>query len=53
MQKLDWVLNAPLILPTNVNWHAFRLTAETKIFKLRVFFICLLYAKEEWVGKKV
>ena len=33
-QKLDWVLNMSLILSSNVIWHAYRLIAETKIFRL-------------------
>ena len=48
---LGWVLNTPLILSSNVIWHAYRLIAETKIFRLGVFLICLLYVKEKWIGK--
>ena len=48
----------PLILSSNVICHAYRLIAETKIFRLGVSLICLgggmdLYVKEEWIGKKV
>ena len=48
-QKLDWVLNMPLTLSSNVIWRAYRLVAETKIFRLVV---SLFYVKEEWIGKK-
>ena len=48
-----WVLNTPLILSSNFIWHAYRLIAETKIFKLVVSLICFLYVKEVWIGKKV
>ena len=52
--KFDWVLNMPLILSSNVIWHAYRSIAETKIFRLGVSFICCLYVKkEEWIGKKL
>ena len=51
-QKLDWVLNTPLILSSNVIWHAYKLIAENKIFRLGVSLIYLLYVKEEWIGKK-
>ena len=51
-QKLDWVLNTPLILSSNVIWHAYRLMAETKIFRLGLSLICLLHDKEESIGKK-
>ena len=37
----------------NVIWHAYRLIAETKIVRLGESLICLLYVKEEWMGKKV
>ena len=30
-----------------------KLIAETKIFRLSVSLICLLYVKEGWIGKKV
>ena len=50
-QKLDWVLNTPLILSSNVIWHAYRLMAETKIFRLGLSLICLLHVKEKWIGK--
>ena len=30
---LDWVLNTPLILSSDVIWHAYRLIAEAKIFR--------------------
>ena len=30
---LDWVLNTPLRLSSNVIWHAYRLIAEAKIFR--------------------
>ena len=43
----------PLILSSNVIWHAYRLIAETKIFRLGLSLICILYVKEEWIGKKV
>ena len=33
----EWVLNTPLILPSNVIWHADRLIAETKIIGLGVY----------------
>ena len=46
-KKLDWVLNTSLILSNNVIWHAYRLIAETKIFRLGGSLICLLYVKEE------
>ena len=42
----------PLIPSSNVIWNAYRLIAETKIFRLGVSLICLLYVKEEWIGKK-
>ena len=42
-----------MILSSNDIWHAYRLIAETKIFRLGAYLICLLYVKEEWVGKKV
>ena len=42
----------PLILSSNVIWHAYRFIAETKIFRLGVSLICLLFVKEEWTGKK-
>ena len=51
--KLDWVLNMPLILSSNVIWDDYRLIAETKIFRFGVSLTCLLYVKEERVGKKV
>ena len=31
---LDWVINMPLILSSNVIWHGYRLIAETNIFRL-------------------
>ena len=43
----------PLIPSNNVIWHAYRLIAEIKIFRLGVSLICLLHVKEEWIGKKV
>ena len=43
----------PLILSSNVICHAYRLIAETKIFRLGISLIFLLYVKEEWIGKKV
>ena len=44
----------PLILSSNVIWHAHRSIAETKIFWLAVSLICLLYVKkEERIGKKI
>ena len=52
-EQLQWVLNTPLILPSNVIWHAYRLIAETKIFRPGVSLICLLYVKEESISKKV
>ena len=42
----------PLILSSNVIWRAYRFIAETKIFRLGVSLICLLFVKEEWTGKK-
>ena len=42
----------PLILSSNVIWHAYRLIAETKIFRLGLSLICLVYVKKEWIGKK-
>ena len=40
------------MLPSNIIWHAYRLIAETKIFRLSVSLICSLYVKkEEWIGK--
>ena len=51
--KVNWVLSTPLILSSNVIWHAYRLIVETKISKLGVSLICLLQIKEEWIGKKV
>ena len=53
MYMLDWVFNTPVILSSNVIWHAYRLVAETKIFRLGVSLICLLKVKEEWINKKV
>ena len=50
--KLDWVLNMPLILSSNVIWHAFSFIVETKVFRLGESLICLLFVKEEWIGKK-
>ena len=38
----------PLIPSNNVIWHAYRLIAEIKIFRLGVSLICLLNVKEEW-----
>ena len=53
-QKLEWVLNAPLILSSNVIWHAYRAIAETKIFRLGVSLICPIYGQsEEWIAKKL
>ena len=52
-QKPGWVFNTSLILSSNVIWHAYRLIAETKIFRLGVSLICLSYVKDEWIGKKV
>ena len=43
----------PLILSSDVIWHAYRLKVKTKIFRLGVSLICLLYVKEAWIGKKV
>ena len=38
---LDWVLNTPLILSSNVIWHAYRLIAEAKIFRrIPLFYPC-------------
>ena len=34
-------------------WHAYTWIAETKILRLGVSLICLLYVKEAWIGKKV
>ena len=50
---LDWILNMRLVLSSNVIWHAYRLIAETKIFKLGVSPMYLLYVKEERIGKKL
>ena len=41
-----------LILSSNVIWHAYRLIAEMKIFRLGVSLICLLYVKENGLAKK-
>ena len=43
----------PLILSSNAIWHAYSLIGETKIFRLGVSLICVLFVKEEWIGKKV
>ena len=40
--KLDWVLNTSLILFSNVIWHAYRLIAETKIFRLGGYIFYML-----------
>ena len=53
LPKLNWIFNTPLILSGNVIWHAYRLIAETKTFRLNVSLVCLLYVKDEWIGKKV
>ena len=37
----------------NVIWYAYRSIAEINIFRLGVSLICPLYAKEEWIGKKL
>ena len=42
-----------LILSSNVIWHAYKLIAETKIFRIAVSLVCLLFVKEERTGKKV
>ena len=53
-QKLDWVLNTPPILSSNVNWHAYKLIVETKISRLGVSLICHLYVKKEaWIETKL
>ena len=52
-QKLNWVLNAPLVLSSNVIWHAYKLIVETKIFRLGVSLICPLCVMEEWIDKKM
>ena len=44
--SLEWVLNTPLMLPSNVIWHAHRLIAETKTSRLGVSLMCPLYVKE-------
>ena len=49
---LDWLINMPLILSSNVIWHGYRLIAETNIFRLGVSLICLFYVEEEWLAKK-
>ena len=51
-EKLNWVLNTSLRLSSNVIWHAYRLIVETKIFRLGVSVICLLYVNEEWTVQK-
>ena len=38
---------------SNSIWHADRSIAETKIFRLDVSFICPLYVKRVWIGKKL
>ena len=44
----------PLILSSDVIWHAYRSIAETKILRLGVSLICPLYVKKgEWIGKKL
>ena len=53
-QKLDWVLNTPLILSSNVIWYAYWSRTETNIFMLVVSLICSLFVKKEkWLGKKL
>ena len=53
-QKLDWVLNTPLILSRYVIWHAYKSIAEAKIFRHGVSLICPLYVKkEEWIDEKL
>ena len=53
-ENVDWVLNTPLILSSNVIWHVDRSIAETKIFRLGVSLIRPWYVKkEEWIGKKL
>ena len=48
--KLEWVLNTPLMLLSNVIWHVHRLIAETKTSRLGVSLMCPLYIKEVWNG---
>ena len=38
-------------MSSNVIWHVYTLIAETKIFRLGVSLICLLYLKEQWIGQ--
>ena len=53
-ENVDWVLDTPLILSSNVIWHVDRSIAETKIFRLGVSLIRPWYVqKEEWIGKKL
>ena len=42
---MDWVLNTPLILSSYVIWKAYRSIEETKVFRLDISLICLLYVK--------
>ena len=51
--KLHWVPNTPLILSSKFIWHAYRLIAETKIFRLGLSLISFLNVKDEWIRKKV
>ena len=43
----------PLILSSTVIWHAYRLIVETKISRLGVSLMFLLYVEDEFIGKKV
>ena len=38
----------PLLLSSNVIWHAYRLIPKTKIFRLGIFLICRLYEGMDW-----
>ena len=40
------------MLFSNVVGYVYSFLAETNIFRFGVSLICLLYVKEEWVGKK-
>ena len=53
-QKLDWVLNTPLIQSSHFISHAYRSIAETKNFRLCASLISPFHVKkEEWTGKKL
>ena len=42
-----------LTLSSNIIWHVYRSIAETKVFRLGVSLICLLYVKANELAKKV